>query len=111
MKYRIRVCLLVLTLCLVCLTGCHRTMNSVIQNEPRFAGKVQSATEDYVVVEVLEDEPLHEEYATIEASLDVELKDSYCSPVLGDEIVVYYDGTITDGRAETVYAITLQSPS
>lgn len=44
-------------------------------------------------------------------SLDVELKDSFLSFVSGDEIVVYYDGNITDGKAETVYAITLQAPS
>lgn len=110
MKHRIGVSLLILILCLATLSGCKRTMHSVIENEPRFVGMVESSTDEYVLVEINEDDPLYDNYATIQVSLDVELKDSFLSFVPGDEIVVYYDGNITDGKAETVYAITLQTP-
>lgn len=86
-------------------------MHSVIENEPRFIGVVESSTDEYALVKLNEDDPLSDDYATIQVSLDVELKDSFLSFVSGDEIVVYYDGNITEGKAETVYAITLQTPS
>jgi hypothetical protein len=90
-------------------SGCKRNMHSVIENEPRFVGIVQSSTDEYVLVELNEDDPLHDNYATLQVSLNVELKDSYLSFSTGDEIVVYYDGNITDDKVETVYAITLQT--
>lgn len=111
MKKRIRVSLLILILCLVTMSGCKRTMHSVIENEPKFVGVVESSTDEYVLVELNEDDPLHDNYATLQVSLDVELKDSFLSFVSGDEIVIYYDGNITDGKVESVYAITLQTPS
>lgn len=111
MKDRIRVSLLILVICLVTFSGCKRNMHSVIENEPRFVGVVQSSTDEYVLVELNEDDPLHDNYATLQVSLNVELKDSYLSFSTGDEIVVYYDGNITDDKVETVYAITLQTPA
>lgn len=111
MKYRIGVSMLILVICLVTISGCKRNMNSVIGNEPRFVGVVESFTDEYVLVQLNEDDPLYDNYATIHVSLDVELKDSFLAFVPGDEIVVYYDGNITDGKAENVYAITLQTPS
>lgn len=111
MKDRIRVGLLILIISLVTFSGCKRNMNSVIENEPRFVGVVQSSTDEYVLVELNEDDPLHDNYATLQVPLNVELKDSYLSFSTGDEIVVYYDGNITDDKVETVYAITLQTPA
>lgn len=111
MKHRIGVGLLILILCLGAMSGCKRTMHSVIENEPRFIGIVESSTDEYALVKLNEDDPLYDNHATIQVSLDVELKDSFLSFGPGDEIVVYYDGNITDGKAETVYAITLQTPS
>lgn len=110
-KHHIGVALLILILCLEAMSGCKRTMHSVVENEPRFIGIVESSTDRYAFVKLNEDDPLSDDYATIQVSLDVELKDSFLSFVSGDEIVVYYDGNITDGKAETVYAITLQAPS
>lgn len=46
-------------------------------------------------------------------SLDVENKDSYIDVAIGDEIVVYYNGNITESyplKINTVYAITLRTP-
>lgn len=111
MEHRIGARLLILILCLGTMSGCKRTMHSVIENEPRFVGVVESSTDEYVFVQVNEDVFLCDNYTTIQVSLDVELKDSFLSFLPGDEIVVYYDGNITDGKAETVYAITLQTPS
>lgn len=108
MKNRIRVSLLILAICLATFSGCKRSMNYVIEHEPSFVGIVLSSTEEYVLVEVNEDEPLHDSYATLQFSLDVVLKDSYLSYCKGDTIVVYYDGNITDEKVETVYALTLQ---
>ena len=51
------------------------------------------------------------DHPNIQVSLDVELKDSYLDLSSGDEIVVYYDGSIIDEKAETVYAITLRTPA
>lgn len=47
-------------------------------------------------------------------SLTVESKDSYADPVVGDEIVVYYDGNVMETdplKVGTVYAITLKTPA
>ena len=44
----------------------------------------------------------------------VESKDSYADPVVGDEIVVYYDGNVMETdplKVGTVYAITLKTPA
>lgn len=41
-------------------------------------------------------------------------KDSYADPVVGDEIVVYYDGNVMETyplKVGTVYAITLKTPA
>ena len=47
-------------------------------------------------------------------SLNVENKDSYTDIVVGDEIVVYYDGMAAETdplEVSTVYAITLRTPA
>ena len=47
-------------------------------------------------------------------SLNVENKDSYTDIVVGDEIVVYYDGMAAETdplEVSTVYAITLKTPA
>lgn len=57
------------------------------------------------------DDAIYSDYTNVQVSLAVELSDSYLDLSSGDEIVVYYDGNITDGKAETVYAITLRTPA
>lgn len=99
------------TILLLTLTGCSRTMDYVIGHEPHFVGIVNSMSDDYVSVSVNADDPLYADYSNVMASLDVELHDSFLMLSNGDEIVVYYDGNLTEGRAETVYAITLRTPA
>lgn len=103
---------MVLVVILVSLAGCSRNMDYVIDNEPCFAGKVEEVTGDYVVVAVNDAESIYDDYPTVHASLDVEQADSYLDFEVGDEIVIYYDGNITDGdpvKAEKVYAITMRT--
>lgn len=105
----------VLTLvCELGLAGCGRSMNDVIGKEPDFAGIVQLVMDDYIVVNVNEDEVVYENYPVLMVSLNVEIKDSYLDYSVGDEVVVYYDGNITDGEpttVDTVYALTLRTPA
>jgi len=96
------------------LSGCGRTMNYVIENEPRVAGIVVSQTDKYVSINVNEDEDVYNDYPTLLVSLDVEQEDSTTSFDIGDEIAIFYDGVITDnspGTVETVYAIILRTPA
>lgn len=104
-------CFLTVILLLVLLVGCSRSMNYVIEHEPSFVGKVKTVTDQYVEVNVNSDDPLYHEHTVVQVSLDVELQDSFLSFSSGDEIVVYYDGSIIEDRAETVYAITLRNPA
>ena len=46
-KHHIGVALLILILCLEAMSGCKRTMHSVVENEPRFIGIVESSTDRY----------------------------------------------------------------
>lgn len=105
------ICVMVLVVLLVSLAGCSRSMNYVIEHEPSFVGIVETITDEYVMVNINSDDPLYNDYSTVQVSLDVELKDSYSNLENGDEIVVYFDGNIAEGKAEKVYAITLQTPA
>lgn len=96
---------------LTLLAGCSRSMNDVIEKEPHFVGVVETLNESHAIVIINEDDPLYSEHTSVQISLDAELKDSYLSLSPGDEIVVYYDGKIADGSAETIYAITLRTPA
>lgn len=103
--------MLVMVLLMISLAGCSKSMNYVIGNEPSFVGTVENVTDEYVLVNVNTDDTLFSDHPNVQVSLKVELKDSYLDLTIGDEIVVYYDGSITDGKAETVYAITLRTPA
>ena len=113
MKHLIRISLSVLILCAITLSGCKKnmSMNYVIQNEPHFSGITESVTDDWLIVKINEDDPLHDSYDTLQVSLNVQSKDGTYDYAEDDEIVVYYDGTITENRVETVYAITLLTPA
>lgn len=89
------------------LIGCgKRTMNDIIENEPSITGVVYEVGENYCMIE--------SDGAEYQISLDVENSDSYTSLSDGDEIVVYYDGSIAESypmQIHTVYAITLKTPA
>ena len=102
---------MMLVVILVSLAGCSRSMNYVIGHEPSFIGTVEDVTDEYILVNVDAEDAIYSDHPNVQVSLDVELKDSYLDLSSGDEIVVYYDGNITDGKAEKVYAITLRTPA
>ena len=105
--------ILSLTFVLV-LAGCNnRSMNYIIENEPSVVGVVEEVHDDYVIMysETAEGYPNGSRWSI---SLTVESKDSYADPVVGDEIVVYYDGNVMETdplKVGTVYAITLKTPA
>ena len=105
--------ILSLTFVLV-LAGCNnRSMNYIIENEPSVVGVVEEVHDDYVIMysETAEGYPNGSRWSI---SLTVENKDSYADPVVGDEIVVYYDGNVMETyplKVGTVYAITLKTPA
>lgn len=108
--------LIALVLALVCvlgLAGCGRTMNDIIENEPSVTGVVEEVHDNYIVMysETADGYPNGTRWSI---SLNVENKDSYTDIVVGDEIVVYYDGMAAETdplEVSTVYAITLKTPA
>ena len=81
---------------------------SNVDNEPCVRGIVSETSEDYIVIDVNEDDEIYESYASLEVSLDIERKDSMSSFNIGDEVSVYYDGNIAEtspARIDKVYAI------
>ena len=99
--------------CIFVLSGCSRTMDYIIENEPSIRGVVTEVYESSFVMlgEATEGYPQPCEY---NVSLNVERKDSYTALSVGDEVVVYYDGVVAESyppRISTVYAITLRTPA
>ena len=106
-----------LVLALVCvlgLVGCNtKSMNYIIENKPRVIGVVEEVHDNYIVMysETADGYPNETRWSI---SLNVENKDSYTDIVVGDEIVVYYDGMAAETdplEVSTVYAITLKTPA
>ena len=106
--------LLLVLSCMLSLTGCNKkSMNYIISNEPSVFGIVEEVYDDYVIMysETAEGYPNGSRWSI---PLDVENKDSYTDIVVGDEIVVYYDGSTMETeplQVATVYAITLKTPA
>ena len=102
-----KVAVLVFSLvCALCLTGCSRSMNDIIENEPSITGIVEKITNDAFL--------MANETGEYWVSLKVENQDSMTHFSIGDEVVVYYDGTVAESypmQINTVYAITLQTPA
>lgn len=98
--------------CLLSLVGCNRkSMNYIIQNKPSVTGIVEEVHDDYVIMysETAEGYP-NGSYWSV--TLNVENQDSYTDVVVGDEIVMYYDGMAMETdplQVSTVYAITLKT--
>lgn len=98
----------------ISLAGCNnRSMNYIIENEPSIVGIVTEVHDKYIQIHIK-----NEGYpygADCDVSLDVENTDGTYSPIqVGDEVVVYYDGSISESdpmQINTVYAITLQTPA
>ena len=96
------------------LIGCsNKSMNYIISNKPSVTGIVEEVYEDYFIMclETAEGYPNGSRWAV---SLNAENKDSYTDVVVGDEIVMYYDGMAMETdplQVSKVYAITLKTPA
>lgn len=99
--------LLLALVCLLTLAGCDRkSMNYIIQNEPSIPGIVRDTTENAILIE--------NEDGEYWVSLDVENPDSMTHFQIGDQVMVYFDGSIAESypmQINRVYAITLTTPA
>lgn len=98
--------LLLALICLLALTACKKSMNSILSNEPHLIGTVTEVSDRAIMIEN-GDGPYW-------VSLEVKNKDSMTHFNIGDEVVVYYNGEIAESypmQIHTVYAITLTEPA
>ena len=96
------------------LTGCNKqSMNDITSNEPSVSGIVEEVNENSILIYIQNDG--YPYGADCSVSLNVENEDGLYSPItVGDEVVVYYDGSIAESdplQISTVYAITLKTPA
>ena len=88
--------------------------NYLMLNKPGFDGVVTGITEDYIVVELDEDEPLYEEYPVILVARQVLCTRYKQSFDIGDRVQPHYEGYPTDDdppRLEVVYYTLLMDPA
>ena len=101
------VAMLLVMACVVGFAGCgSRSMNDIIANEPSITGIVKDVGENAILIE-----SVNGEYWV---SRNVENKDSVTDFVVGDEVVVCFDGNVAESypmQIITVYAITLKTPA
>lgn len=99
--------LLLVLACLLSLAGCAgKSMNDIIANEPSITGTVTEVAPASIL--------LQSEGRAYWVSLQVQNKDSVTELTVGDEVTVYYDGSIAETypmQINTVYAIVLKTPA
>ena len=114
MKKKILSVVLAAVLLLSMLTGCGRSLNSVIGKEPNFTGTVLEVCEGSILVEADEGEDIRRSGDLAYVSLDVEFEDGLTSYSVGDRVTVYYDGSVAESdplQVTNVYAILLIEPA
>ena len=87
------------------------SMNNAMK-EPHFSGTVTQLYDNVILVNVNENEDVHSSSDLISVSLDVKVKNCMTHFTIGDEVIVYYNGEITESylaQVNTVYAIVLTS--
>lgn len=96
------------------LVGCDtKSMNYIIEHKPSVVGVVEEVHDDYVIM-YAENAEGYPNGSSWHIPLDVENQDSYTDVVVGDEIVVYYDGSAMETdplRVSKIFAITLKKPA
>lgn len=100
--------LLCLGLAVSLLTGCARTIDEIIEEEPSVRGTVAGVNAKYFLLDVDLEDPAYETASRISVSRDVENADSYTSLKAGDHVAVYFDGVIAESypaQISTVYAV------
>lgn len=99
--------------CILSLAACGNSTDNIIDTKQSVTGIVQEVHDDYVILyaETAEGYPNGSRW---HISLNTENADSYTDVVVGDEIIVYYDGPVkeTDPLGPgKIYLITLKTPA
>ncbi|MDL2238009.1 YobA family protein [Christensenellaceae bacterium OttesenSCG-928-K19] len=104
-------CAILCVLSVMGMVGCSKQLNmNTVLNEPNFVGIVTEVNEKSILVKVNEDEDAYKSSDLINVSLEVEIKDGLSEYDVGDEVRVYYDGSIAESypaQVSKVYAITI----
>jgi hypothetical protein len=86
-----------MVMAIIIFSGCHNRIDMKnVHNEPHFAGVVVEVFDGSILVSVNEGEDIRSSSDLIFISLDVYLADSMTDFMSGDEVVVYFDGTIME---------------
>jgi len=103
--------LLSAAICILCLFGCS---NRNLDDKPSVTGFIQEIHDDYILIATSTAEG-YPYGASFDVSINIKECDAIYNPLtVGDEIVVYYDGNMSDTdpvQIETVYAIKLKTPA
>lgn len=81
-----------------------------VDDEPNFSGIVEEVNEQSILVRVHEGESEFQSSDLISVTLDVKLDDTITDFLVGDEVRVYYDGSILESypaKVLDVYVIEL----
>lgn len=95
-------------ICLLLLAAYAKDINYIIGNKPCVKGTVTEAHNDFIVIDVNEDDELYRSYKSIVIPLAVKKDDTLTVFHIGDEVAVYYDGNILEthpAKINTVYQI------
>lgn len=96
----------------LCLTCCGRSINDIAKNEPSITGTVEEVCDNSLLIYIQTTGYPFGAYCSV--SLDTKSDESAKSFSIGDEVTVYYDGYIAESdplQINTVYAITLKAPA
>ena len=96
------------------LTGCAKTLDQVIDDEPHFTGTVLEVSEHSVLVEADEGEDIRRSGDLVSVSLDIEYEDGKSTYHVGDRVTVYYNGDVAESdplQVHHVYAVFLTEPA
>ena len=94
--------------------ACGRDINYIIGHEPSFRGVVTSIEEDRILIRVNHGEAIKAPHPYVSVSLAVKNADGKYFGEVGDEVEVYYDGTVSDGeigKVDHVYCILIMTPA
>ena len=105
---------LLLVILLLAFTGCTKTLNQIIDDEPHFTGTVLKVSEYSILVEADEGEDILRSGDLIDVSLNIEYEDGKSTYHVGDRVTVYYNGEVAESyplQVHNVYAVFIIEPA
>lgn len=94
---------LIVITCFLGLGGCKKDVND-IDDELCVKGVVSETGDEYIVIDVNEDDDLYKDYSSVMVLLDVEIKDDMKDFTVGDEVAVYY-GSIKQSQPPQIHEV------